>query len=49
MRTTITLDAGVLVVACQRERIPLGEAVSRYLCDALPAGDPSGNGHAHSS
>ena len=41
MRTTLTLDDDVFVVArqrAQRERISLGEAVSRYVRDALRAG-----------
>ena len=41
MRTTITLDDDVFAVArqrAQRERVTLGEAVSRYVRDALRAG-----------
>ena len=41
MRTTISLDDDVFAVArqrAQRERISLGEAVSRYVRDALRAG-----------
>lgn len=40
MRTTISLDDDVFAVArqrAQRERISLGEAVSRYVRDALRA------------
>jgi hypothetical protein len=42
MRTTLTLDDDVFAVVrqgAQRERIPLGEAVSRYVRDALRAND----------
>jgi hypothetical protein len=41
MRTTLSLDDDVFAVArqrAQRERISLGEAVSRYVRDALRAG-----------
>ena len=44
MRTTLTLDDDVFAVArqrAQREHIALGEAVSRYVRDALRA-----NAHA---
>lgn len=40
MRTTLSLDDDVFAVArqrAQRERISLGEAVSRYVRDALRA------------
>jgi hypothetical protein len=40
MRTTLTLEDDVMAVArqrAQRERISLGEAVSRYVRDALRA------------
>lgn len=40
MRTTLTLEDDILSVArqrAQRERISLGEAVSRYVRDALRA------------
>lgn len=40
MRTTLTLDDDVFAVArqrAQRERISLGESVSRYVRDALRA------------
>ena len=41
MRTRISLDDDVFAVAsqrAQRERVSLGEAVSRYVRDALRAG-----------
>lgn len=41
MRTTISLDDDVFAVArqrAQRERISLGEAISRYVRDGLRAG-----------
>ena len=41
MRTTLSLDDDVFAVArqrAQRERISLGEAVSRYVRDGLRAG-----------
>lgn len=46
MRTTLNLDDDVFAVArlrAQRERVTLGEAVSRYVRDGLRAGTQAAN------
>ena len=46
MRTTITLDDDVFAIArqrAQRERVTLGEAISRYVRDGLRSGTQQAN------